>query len=77
MENRSVFALDGLMGLVVAVLVLLGAVAFLVYLAIGVQSDNATNFYDIQNETEIGSGIMGKNASKRSDHIVDVEKRGM
>ena len=73
MESRSVFTLDGLMGLVVAVVVLLCAVAILVYLAIGVQNDNATNFYDIKNETQIGSGIMGENISKRSDHIIDVK----
>lgn len=73
MENRNVFALDGLMGFVVAVVVLLGALTFLMYHAIGVQNANAANFYDIKNETEIGSGIMGKNVSKRSDHIIDVK----
>ena len=73
MENRCVFALDGLMGFVVAVVVLLGTLFFLMYLAIGVQNANAANFYDIKNETEIGSGIMGKNVSKRSNHIIDVK----
>ena len=70
---RSVFALDGLAGLVAAVIVLIGVLIVLVMLAVGVQNDNASNYYDIKNETEIGSGIMGKNISKASDHIIDLK----
>ncbi|MEJ2373459.1 MAG: DUF4006 family protein, partial [Sulfurimonas sp.] len=52
---------------------LLSILAGLTVLGIGAQNANATNFYKIKNETEIGSGIMGKNVSKESDHIVTVK----
>jgi hypothetical protein len=42
----------------------------------GVQNANAQNFYDIKNETAIGSGIgfgEGHTTSKASDHIIDVK----
>ena len=72
-ENRGVFALDGVTGMLIATVLLLTILGTLVFLAVGVQNANATNFYKIQNETEIGSGIMGKNAPSRSDYVVDVK----
>lgn len=72
-ENRSVFALDGITGMLIATLLLLTILAALTVWNMSVQKENATNFYDIKDETKIGSGIMGKNASKASDHIVDVK----
>jgi len=67
-ENRSVFALDGAGGFLVAVLLLLSILGFLVYNSIMVQSANATNFYDIKDETSI-QRISIDNAK----HIVDVK----
>ena len=72
-NTRSVFTLDGLMGLVAAVVVLLGVLVVLVALAINVQNENASNYYEVKNEKQIGSGIMGKNTSLASDHIADVK----
>ncbi|OIP55034.1 MAG: hypothetical protein AUK54_04890 [Helicobacteraceae bacterium CG2_30_36_10] len=72
-ENRSVFALDGVTGMLIATVLLLTILAGLTVWGLGVQKASATNYYDIKNETSIGSGIMGKNVSKQSDHIVDVK----
>jgi len=71
-ENRSVFALDGVTGMLIATVLLLSILAFLTVQALGVQSANAENFYKIENEKSIGSGIGGKNVSKISDHIKTV-----
>ena len=72
-ENRSVFALDGITGMLVATVLLLIILAGLTVWGLGVQNANMSNFYEIKNETQIGSGIMGENASKTSDHFVDVK----
>ena len=67
-ENRNVFGVDGAGGFLVAVLLLLSILGFLVYNAIIVQSDNASNFYKIENEKSIKM-ISTENAK----HIVDVK----
>ena len=75
-ENRSVFALDGVTGMLIATVLLLSILAVLTVMGLGVQSANAENFYKIQNEKSIGSGIgfgEGHTTSKASDHIVDVK----
>jgi hypothetical protein len=72
-ENRSVFALDGITGLLIATVLLLSILAGLTVWGLGVQNANMQNFYEIRNETQIGSGIMGKNTSKASDHVFDVK----
>lgn len=65
-ENRNVFGVDGAGGFLVAVLLLLSILGFLVYTSIGVQSANASNFYDIKDEKSIKM-ISVDNAK----HIVD------
>jgi hypothetical protein len=75
-ENRSVFALDGVTGMLIATALLLSILAGLTVWGMGVQNANAQNFYDIKNETAIGSGIgfgEGHTTSKASDHIIDVK----
>jgi len=72
-ENRSVFALDGVTGMLIATVLLLSILAGLTVWGLSVQQANANNFYMIKDETKIGSGIMGKNVSKVSDHFVDVK----
>ncbi|QOP42125.1 DUF4006 family protein [Sulfurimonas marina] len=80
-ENRSVFALDGVTGMLIATVLLLSILGFLTYNAIVVQNANSNNFYEIKNETAIGSGIgFGTQAdgtphvtSKAEDHVVPVE----
>jgi len=56
MENktrRMCFNLNGLMGGIIATLLLLTILAGLTMWAIKVQQDNATKFYSIQDETNI------------------------
>lgn len=67
-ENRSVFALDGVTGMLIATVLLLSILAFLTVQAIGAQNANAQNFYKIDNEKSIQM-ISTDNAK----HIVDVK----
>ena len=71
-ENRSVFALDGVTGMLIATVLLLSILAGLTVMGLGIQQANANNFYKIENEKSIGSGIGGKNVSKMADHIITV-----
>jgi len=52
-ENRSVFALDGVTGMLIATVLLLSILAFLTVSAMSVQNANAENFYKIENEKSI------------------------
>jgi len=52
-ENRSVFALDGVTGMLIATVLLLSILAFLTVNAMGVQNANAENFYQLKNEKSI------------------------
>lgn len=51
--RRMCFNLNGLMGGVIATVLLLAILAYLVMWAIQVQKDNATNYYELENPTEI------------------------
>ena len=56
MENktrRMCFNINGLLGGILATLLLLAILVVLTYLAIDVQQKNATNFYEIQDPTSI------------------------
>lgn len=53
MENRSVFALDGITGMLIATVLLLSILAGLTVWGLGVQQNSATNFYQIENEKDI------------------------
>ena len=46
-ENRSVFALDGVTGMLIATVLLLSILAFLTVLGIGAQQNNATTYYKL------------------------------
>lgn len=53
-SNRSVFCrLDGMLGMVIATLLLLSILAGLTTWAIGVQQGSADNYYQIENEQTI------------------------
>ena len=67
-ENRSVFALDGITGMLIATVLLLSILAFLTVWNMSVQNANAENFYKIENEKSI-KAISVDNAK----HIVDVK----
>ena len=52
-ENRSVFSLHGITGMLIATVLLLGILAFLTINSFSVQNANAANFYDIKDQKEI------------------------
>ena len=52
-ENRSLFALDGITGGLIATGLLLAILAFLTVNAMGVQQAQAENFYKLENEKSI------------------------
>jgi len=67
-ENRSVFALDGVTGMLIATVLLLTILAGLTVLGLGIQQANAANYYDIKDEKSI------KMIDTTSgSHIVDVK----
>jgi len=68
MENRSVWALHGLTGGLIATGLLLSILAFLTVNAMSVQSANATNYYKIQDEMGIKM-----NSVDNKKHLVDVK----
>ena len=52
-ENRSVFALDGITGMLIATVLLLSILAGLTAWNLSVQNANATNYYEIKDEKQI------------------------
>ena len=68
-ENRSVFALDGITGMLIATVLLLTILAGLTVWGLGVQNANMANFYDIKDEKSIK--MFDTNSAK--NHLVDVK----
>jgi hypothetical protein len=68
MENRSIFSLDGITGMLIAVVLLLSIVGVLTYFSIVTQAANANNFYKIDNEKEINMF-----STENAKHVVDVK----
>ena len=52
-ENRNLFGLNGITGMLIATTLLLSILAFLTVNALTVQHDNADNYYKIVNEKSI------------------------
>jgi len=48
MESRSIFALDGITGMLIATVLLLSTIGTLVFLAIGAQKGAAQEYYYIE-----------------------------
>jgi len=67
-ENRSVFALDGVVGMLIATALLLSILAFLSVNAMSVQHAQAENYYKIQDEKSIKMF-----STDNAKHIVDVK----
>lgn len=67
-ENRGVFSIHGVTGMLVATVLLLGILAFLTVKAMSVQNANAQNFYKIENEQDIQMRSVDN-----AKHIVDVK----
>ncbi|MDD4854561.1 MAG: DUF4006 family protein [Sulfuricurvum sp.] len=68
MENRSIFSLHGITGMLIATVLLLSILVGLTVWGLGVQQASAANFYQIANEKEIKM-ISTENAA----HLVDVK----
>ena len=68
-ENRGVFALDGVTGMLIATVLLLSILAFLTIQALGVQNAQANNFYDIKDESSIQMRSVDN-----AKHLVDVKQ---
>ncbi|MDD2905003.1 MAG: DUF4006 family protein [Sulfurimonas sp.] len=67
-ENRSVFALDGVTGMLIATVLLLSILVFLTIQALGVQNAQASNYYDIKDESSIRM-----NSVDNAKHVIDVK----
>ncbi len=67
-ENRSVFALDGVTGMLIATVLLLIILAVLTVWGLGVQNENASNYYDIKDEQ-----LIKMNSVDNAKHLVDVK----
>jgi len=67
-ENRSIFALDGITGMLIATLLLLSILAGLTMWGFAVQKNNGENFYKIVDVTSIKM-----NSVDNTKHIVDVK----
>ena len=67
-ENRSVFALDGITGMLIATVLLLTILVGLTIWGIGVQNTSANNFYDIKDEQ-----LIKMNSVDNAKHLVDVK----
>ena len=52
-ENRSVFALDGVTGMLIATVLLLSILVWLTILSLDTQQNNAQKYYQIENPKEI------------------------
>jgi len=68
-NERGVFALDGITGMLIATVLLLSILAFLTVQGIAAQNRNASNFYQIVNEKEIKM----IDTESRNNHLVDVK----
>jgi hypothetical protein len=65
-ENRSVFALDGITGMLIATVLLLSILGGLTVWGLGVQQSSAQSFYELKDETQIKM-ISTSNAAHRVD----------
>ena len=68
-ENRSIFALDGITGMLIATLLLLSILAGLTVWGISVQNSNATNYYKI-----VDASSIKMNSVDNAKHMVDVKR---
>lgn len=67
-ENRSVFSIHGVTGMLIATVLLLSILVGLTISALNVQATNAENFYKIEDESAIKMY-----STENAKHIVDVK----
>jgi hypothetical protein len=60
-ENRSVFALDGVTGYLIAVALLLSILGFLTVQAISAQQNNATTYYSLDEDKLVSHSVDNAN----------------
>ncbi len=68
-ENRNIFALDGITGMLIATLLLLSILAGLTVWGLSVQKANSENFYKI-----VDASSIKMNSVDNSKHIIDVKR---
>ncbi len=68
-ENRSIFSLDGITGMLIATALLLSILAGLTIWSLNVQKANATNFYKIVDE----QSIQMRSTDSAIKHMIDVK----
>jgi succinate dehydrogenase/fumarate reductase cytochrome b subunit len=69
MENRSIFALHGITGMLIATVLLLSILVVLTMAAIGTQQATAESFYTIENPQDITTF----GAAQAASQVVSVE----
>jgi succinate dehydrogenase/fumarate reductase cytochrome b subunit len=67
-ENRSVFSIHGVTGMLIATALLLSILVGLTIWAMSVQQTSAENFYELKDETSIKMF-----STENAKHIVDVK----
>jgi hypothetical protein len=67
-ENRNVFGLNGVTGMLIATVLLLSILVVLTMGALNVQHENAENFYEVKDEQSIKMF-----STENAKHIVDVK----
>ena len=67
-ENRSVFSIHGITGMLIATVLLLSILAFLTVLALGTQQANAENYYKLDKPFDIE-----KINPNNVNHVVDAK----
>jgi len=67
-DNRSIFSLDGITGMLIATVLLLVILVGLSVWAVNVQNASATNFYDIKDEH-----LIQMKSVDNAKHLVDVK----
>jgi len=68
-ENRSVFSIHGVTGMLIATVLLLSILVGLTIWNMSVQQNNAANYYEIQDEKSIKMF-----STENIKHVVDVKK---
>ena len=69
-ENRNIFALGGITGMLIETGLLLSILAFLTVKGLGAQHANAANYYEIKDEQTIKMF----DTENRTKHLFDVKK---
>jgi len=67
-ENRGLFTIDGITGMLIATVLLLSILVGLSVWAINVQQTSSANYYDIKDEQ-----LIKMNSVDNAKHVIDVK----